>query len=92
MIAHIKTLHQKIITSDESEFQYEPRKRNLYEVFFDWLLESLQYGFLFVFCINAFFGWQGLLNNALFLFAFGFARWLLLDTIKEIASKIKGTG
>ena len=53
----------------------------LYQSFWVWVVETLQYGFLFTFIFNTFMGWQDWYNVPLVL-ALGLVRWLIFDSIR----------
>jgi hypothetical protein len=54
----------------------------LLEQFQNWLLETLQYGFLLSIIYNTFLGWQGWLNIPLVI-SLGLVRWIVFDSISE---------
>ncbi len=74
----IKTLHQNLLNVKDLDLTLN-NPRNPYQVFFDWLLETLQYGAV----MGLVYMWITTLNFWLMIPALGSIRWLWLDIVKE---------
>jgi len=83
-LSRLKSVHEQIKSIDMSELEDEVNK-NPYQVFFNWLLESLQYGFV----ITIVYYWFMTGNWWIAPFAFGFVRWLFLDIVGNTRKLIK---
>lgn len=68
----------------------EPEKRIPYVVFYDWVVETLQYGILLTLVYFDLFIITGLWKWVLFPFTLGVIRWLWLDLVKNTTDSIKG--
>ena len=89
MFKLLKTIHRRLLGLDINELEIVDIPINPYQVFFDWLLEVIQYGAMGTFILNVVFGWLGWKNLAI-IFAIGFARWLWFDMIKNTHQAIRG--
>ena len=80
------TTHQKILSFNEEDASSLPPP-NPYQVFFYWLFEIVGYGIAIAVPYNAIMGWQGMISNMVWIFAFGTIRWLFFNTITKIRRK-----
>jgi hypothetical protein len=76
-IRKIKHYHELIIQIEED---------NPYRMLLYWLLDVIQYGFIVWFIYISLIVENSIIKIMMLFFAFGMLRWLIIDTIKEIAN------
>ena len=75
----ILSLHHRLQTITEEDIaQLENNyRRNVYQIFYGWVLDVLQFGIVATFVIIALFGWPGFIKSIMWPFAFGMLLWLV---------------
>lgn len=86
-VKSLKTLHQRLVSTDVDTLHDKRLVRNPYQMFFDWLFfEIVTYGCLIAVPFFIFFGFEKWYS----IFAFGILRWLFFDTIRNVRKSIIG--
>lgn len=81
----LKTLHEILKQTDEDSLQ-DTQTRNVYQIFKDWILDTIQFGFICVITWIGFVGWSGIGKTVLLIFAFG----VIPSIIAYLIQSIKG--
>ena len=81
----LKLLHELLKQVDDEKLQ-EAQRRNTYQLFFDWFLDVVQFGFICLICYSAFFGWAEIGKSILLIFGFG----VIPDIISRLRKPIIG--
>lgn len=82
-IAHLKTVHQRLCLPDENN-------RIPYFVFYEWTVETMQYGFMLAIVYADLFIFTGWLKWVMFPISLGLLRWLWFDFVEITTNAIKG--
>ena len=82
-VKKLKLYHQLLLQLDEDKL-IEATPRNPYEMLRDWLLDTVQFGFMGLMFTTALFGWQGHVNSLLLVIGLGVIPSLIRDLRKAI--------
>jgi len=86
----LKWLHEKFQETDETDLAESAAKpKSLYDIWFDYCTEILQYGLSTTFIILTLFQFTGMIKLACLPIAIGLIRWLWLDFVGETVKAIR---
>jgi hypothetical protein len=84
-IDKLRLYHKKILVIKEKDLE-EKFDLNLYQIFYDWLIDVLQYGTLISISLLIF--GIGIKQFLFWIVPLGILRWLMLDTLKMIKKEL----
>lgn len=84
----LKSIHHKIMVIEYDDVE-EYKPKNAYEVFSEWMLDVVQFGFVFAVTLNLITGWMGFYRFLSLLFISGMGKWMIIAFTREIANTIK---
>ena len=90
--ARVVLLHQTLLqTTRKTLDEADDSNRNTYQLFSQWLFETLMYGVIITFIyITSFNKSVTMVGFFILTIMFGLLRWLVLDTLNEIMKIVKG--
>ena len=89
VLGYIKKWHQRILQVTEEDLRAMQVNRNPYQMFLDWSLETLTYGFIQTVILSTLFiGWGGFWRTISLTIALGLLRWFVLELVGDVKDKV----